>query len=213
METEKLKIFHDSGYLGTATREEVHRIGHWHETFHCWFVKKSNKKNYILFQLRSSEKKDFPDLLDITSAGHLLHDEEVADGVREIKEEIGVDLVIDDLISIGIIKDEIITKDIIDKEVAHVFVHLFNQPISNLKLQKEEVSGIVQIDFESFYDLWINGREHIEVEALELNVKHEVITSNKVLKKAMFLPHSHSYYSCVLERIKALLDRKTNMIN
>lgn len=34
MENEKLKIFNDSGYLGIATREEVHRIGHWHETFH-----------------------------------------------------------------------------------------------------------------------------------------------------------------------------------
>jgi hypothetical protein len=62
METEQLKIFDENrNPIGVASREDVHRLGYWHETFHCWFV-------------------------DITAAGHLMADESVEDGVREIKE-------------------------------------------------------------------------------------------------------------------------------
>ena len=68
-------------------REEIHRLGYWHETFHCWFVKKVHNEWMIYFQLRSKEKADYPLLLDITAAGHLLAGETINDGIREIDEE------------------------------------------------------------------------------------------------------------------------------
>ncbi len=36
MHNEILIIFDEAGNrIGTAPREEVHQLGHWHETFHC----------------------------------------------------------------------------------------------------------------------------------------------------------------------------------
>lgn len=97
--SERLKIFDEDRFqIGIATRDEVHRFGFWHETFHCWFVSEEAGTYYIYLQLRSATKKDYPNLLDITAAGHLLADETVQDGIREIKEEIGIDLTIEDLI-------------------------------------------------------------------------------------------------------------------
>ncbi|WP_345893255.1 NUDIX hydrolase [Ferdinandcohnia quinoae] len=104
MGNEYFKIFDDDrNEIGVASRSDVHRLGHWHETFHCWFVTKDEGTDYLLLQLRSDTKQDYPNLFDITAAGHLLADETVQDGVREIKEEIGIDVSYTDLVSLGII--------------------------------------------------------------------------------------------------------------
>lgn len=93
MENELLKVFDSEGTLkGTASRAEVHKRGLWHETFHCWFLSKEDGRIFIHFQLRGPDKKNFANMLDITAAGHLSSDESVKDGVREIKEELGISL-------------------------------------------------------------------------------------------------------------------------
>lgn len=52
--TEWLTIFDfERNILGKKLRDEVHRDGDWHETFHCWFVEKMMKicsyiSNYAL---------------------------------------------------------------------------------------------------------------------------------------------------------------------
>lgn len=119
--------------------------------FHCWFLKNENNIDYIYFQLRSKVKNDFPNLLDITAAGHILADETVGEGFREIKEELGMDVSMEDLELIGVIKDCIITENFIDKEFGNVYMYRVNEePV--YKLQKEEVSGIVRTKFKNFYD-------------------------------------------------------------
>ncbi|MFE4712635.1 NUDIX domain-containing protein [Paenibacillus sp. NPDC056722] len=103
MNSEILKIFDDNrNTIGVSTREEVHRLGLWHETFHCWFISREGNKDYIYLQLRSDQKKDYPNLLDITAAGHLLAHETVLDGIREVHEEIGIEVTIDELESLGV---------------------------------------------------------------------------------------------------------------
>ncbi|WP_338030783.1 hypothetical protein [Cytobacillus citreus] len=58
MEKEKLKIFNQRREpIGVAAREEVHRLGLWHETFHCWFVRREDGVDYVYLQIRSSKKK------------------------------------------------------------------------------------------------------------------------------------------------------------
>ncbi|WP_107840072.1 NUDIX hydrolase [Metasolibacillus meyeri] len=102
MDSELLKVFDRNGaHIGTATRAEVHSKGLWHETFHCWFVSKEKNNYFLHFQLRSAEKRDYPNLLDISAAGHINAAESVVDGIREVYEELGVDVAIEDLIYIG----------------------------------------------------------------------------------------------------------------
>lgn len=55
--TEWLTIFDsERNTLGKKLRDEVHRDGDWHETFHCWFVEKDAKDIFLYFQLRSKIK-------------------------------------------------------------------------------------------------------------------------------------------------------------
>ena len=124
MESEKLKIFDEyRNQIGVATRKDVHKLGYWHEAFHCWFISEEKGTNYLYLQLRSHKKKDYPNLLDITAAGHLLANETVQDGVREIKEEVGIDIPFQELIFLGIVDYCVIREDFIDKEIANVFLY------------------------------------------------------------------------------------------
>jgi len=199
METEMLRIFDiHHNPIGIASRDEVHRKGYWHETFHCWVL----EGNQIFFQLRSLDKKDYPGLLDITAAGHLLANETVEDGIREIQEEIGLQPTFADMIPIGVIKNEITLDSIIDLEFSHVFVYEGHNVIKHCVLDQEEVSGLVQATFSSFYDL-VRGRcEMIEVEGIDSNHLGVRQTIQKMIGLRDLVPHDQNYLLEVTKRIK-----------
>ena len=71
-------------------REDVHRDGDWHKSIHIWIV---NDKNEVLLQKRSSNKDCYPNMWDISCAGHLTAgDTSISGALREIKEELGLDI-------------------------------------------------------------------------------------------------------------------------
>lgn len=206
MSIEMIKIYDEQkNPLGITSRDIVHQKGYWHDTFHCWFLKNENNIDYIYFQLRSKVKNDFPNLLDITAAGHILANETVGEGIREIKEELGMDVSMEDLELIGVIKDCIITENFIDKEFGNVYMYRVNEePI--YKLQKEEVSGIVRTKFKNFYDFVFEKRTEITVNGFIINTYDEKLEITKSVTKEDFVPHSGSYLKDVVTIIKNVMD-------
>lgn len=209
MESELLKIFDDHrNSIGVATREEVHKMGYWHETFHCWFISRENGVDYIHFQIRSETKKDYPNLLDITAAGHILAHETVYDGIREVQEEVGIHVSFDELISLGTIKYCVTIEDFIDKELAHVFLYENKKTMDEYKLQIEEVAGIVKAEFNRFSELWLGEMDKITVEGFEMNEAGEKLSIHKTVDKSNFVQHEHSYYESIIrlmrEKMKSL---------
>ena len=204
---EKIKIFdHDKNEIGMATRDEVHRLGHWHETFHCWFTSVEDGKEYIYFQLRSLTKKDYPNLLDITAAGHILAEETVEDGIREIKEELGIHVVMDDLVPLGVFECSIKIDDYINNEFSHVFLYHRNHDIADFKLQPEEVRGIMKSKFASFYDLWMGLKEEIHIEGYIINENGEKVMVNQTVGKEAFTPNINSYYEKLVKRCRSFFN-------
>jgi len=68
-------------------RKDVHRDGDWHSSVHVWFV--DSDKN-VLIQLRSSFKDTFPNLWDVSCAGHIEGFNSPLETVlRECEEEVG----------------------------------------------------------------------------------------------------------------------------
>ncbi|MBM7661045.1 isopentenyldiphosphate isomerase [Bacillus mesophilus] len=200
---EKLKIFDDNkNQIGVASRGDVHKHGYWHEAFHCWFIGKERGKDYIYLQLRSKGKQDYPNLLDITSAGHLLSDETVRDGVREIKEEIGIDVAFEELVMLGVLDYCVTKENFIDKEMAHVFLYRSNLSFNDFTLQAEEVSGIVRANFDDFADLWFGVKEEIEIGGFEINHDGKKVELEETVSKDRFVPHQISFYQEVVQRIR-----------
>ncbi|MDF2946553.1 MAG: hydrolase [Bacillales bacterium] len=208
MENELLKIFDENhNNIGITSREEVHRLGYWHESIHFWFISKSNEKYYIYLQIRSKSKKDYPGLLDITAAGHILAEETIQDGIREVKEEVGIDVSFDCLIPLGIINYSVIKEDFIDKEIANVFLYLNDRDLEDFSLQTEEVSGIVRAEFRDFVKLF-----HGEVETINVQgYVHDFEGNKKLLDKSVgkinFVQHPSSYYEDIIMKITDVIGR------
>ena len=195
MEQELLKVFDDKhNPIGVKTREEIHRLGLWHETFQCWFIGNHEGKQYVYLQLRSNLKKDYPGLLDITAAGHLLESETVFDGIREVKEELGIDVVFEELYSLGVLKYSVTTADLIDNELAHVFIYDCSLEWDQFTLQAEEVSGIVRAEISQFVSLWEGELEELEI--IGFRVEDDGTTSpiHEIVGKTNFVPHAQLYY-------------------
>lgn len=71
-------------------RSAVHRDGDWHRAVHIWIV---NDKGEILLQRRAPDKDTHPNFWDISVGGHLqTGDDPLTGAVREVKEEIGLDI-------------------------------------------------------------------------------------------------------------------------
>lgn len=201
-EQEQYRIFtRDREYIGIASREEVHKKGYWHETFHFWLLTKREGKYYLYFQLRSDNKKDYPGLLDITAAGHLLHNEKIEDGIREVEEEIGLSLAFEELKYLGVFPYEKELEGFIDKEHAHVFLLIREIPLQEFTLQKEEVSGIFLVPLEEFRDLWFFNQEEIEIDGFAESQEGKRDASKRKVAKANFVPHSDDFYQEVLYSI------------
>ncbi|MEA3319350.1 MAG: NUDIX domain-containing protein [Bacillota bacterium] len=202
-ELEQFKVFtKQREYVGIASREEIHQKGYWHETFHFWLVAEIDGENYLYFQLRSEDKKDYPGLLDITAAGHLLHNENVEDGIREVKEEIGLNVAIEELIYLGAFPYEKVLEDFIDKEHAHVLLLKREIPLQEFTLQQEEVSGMYLVPIDGFMDLWFKDyQDTILIEGLFENKDGKREASKCKVNKANFVPHSDGFYRDVLNAI------------
>jgi isopentenyldiphosphate isomerase len=205
LEQEKLAVLNESGdRIGVTSRSEVHAKGYWHETFHCWFARYDDdlKETFIYFQLRSDNKKDFPGLLDITAAGHILSDEKIEDGVREVHEELGIKVKFEELEDLGIVKGELIQEGMIDREHTNVF--LYTKPVSyeEYQLQPAEVSGIFSSSLSDFKSLIQHDKAEIELEGFVVTkggVKNFI--SEKV-GYHHFVPHERSYLIEIIDRIE-----------
>lgn len=72
------------------TREECHKQGLWHRAVYAFVF---NKNGDVLLQKRSKTKKLWPNLWDVTVGGHVLVGEFGYQAlIREVKEELGIDI-------------------------------------------------------------------------------------------------------------------------
>lgn len=156
MRDEWFDVFNAQGEkTAVAPRAEVHRFGLWHQTFHCWVLAYEKTVGWkVLVQLRQWDKDIFPDLLDVSCAGHLQAGEEIADGVRELEEELGIAVSFDRLHPCGVIAVEyLLTETLIDRERSHVFLLRDDRSCQDYSFQKSEISGLFHIQLEAFRGL------------------------------------------------------------
>jgi isopentenyldiphosphate isomerase len=156
---ELLDILDESGQPTgeVLAKSEVHRLGLWHRCFHCWICGSDPSGSYLLLQRRAATKDTWPGYLDITAAGHLSAGEETLDGLREIEEELGLQVDPERLIPLGTIRIEQQLPAGYDRELHEVFLLHDNTSPENLRLQIEEVESIYRLDLDDVQTLYETG--------------------------------------------------------
>ena len=184
---EKIRIFdEDYTYIRDESRDIAHQEGYWHETIQCWLV--DEKSVYI--QKRSASKNDFPSLFDITAAGHIMAHETVEDGIREIKEELGIDIDRTKLHAKGIIRDVIELPNFFDYEFANLFVYETHFSPSVFTLQREEVEGLYTVNRQKFIAFC---KQEIAV----LTCRNIFTNETSLIELTDFVPHQQHYFNAV----------------
>ena len=129
------------------TRDDCHKNGLWHKAVVVFIISMDNKK--VLLQQRSSNKKLWPNLWDITAGGHVLSGEfGYQTVIRETKEEIGIDINKNDLEFIGCSTSENISGDIINRHFNEYYIVHRDIDIKDIVLQEDEVQDIKWFDKE-----------------------------------------------------------------
>ena len=158
---EKFDILNDRGeFTGEVkTRDEVHKQGLWHRAVVLFVI---NDLDEVLLQKRSSTKKMWPNLWDITAGGHVLTNEFGYEAIiRETKEEINLDLKREDLTFIGCTISKNINNGLIDNHFNEFYVVHKNIDINTLTIDANEVSALKWISKDELITKIHNNYEDI----------------------------------------------------
>ncbi len=140
-------------FVEALPRSLVHEQGLWHQTFHCLVVRPTHKS--VILQERSPNKATFAGLCDLSVTGHLEAGETPIDGIRELREELGIDASIDQLVPVGV---RLLADDLgeghTNRERVHVFFMADDRPLADYRPPADEVSALVEIGTEDFVRLF-----------------------------------------------------------
>jgi isopentenyl-diphosphate delta-isomerase len=121
-------------------KSEVHRDGDWHGAAHLWIL---NREGQILIQRRSPTKENWPNLWDVSVAGHISAGEgPVEAALREAKEELGITLDPGECRYLFTVAEQVSLNNrrYVDNEYHHVFLVEKDLDVGDLKFTDGEVA-------------------------------------------------------------------------
>lgn len=205
MYKESLDVYNACGEaLGrTKPRHLAHRDGDWHRTFHCWVIyTDASGQDMIVFQQRNEGVELWPGKLDITAAGHYRSGEGIEGGVREIQEELGLEISVDQLLYAGIrVNIDEFQPGIRNHEFQEIYFLVNNQDLTAYSPQIEEVAGLTVIPIPLILQLFAREISQITVSGVSWTGSEEkfpaLISSETVYSLADFIPTLDQYYQRV----------------
>lgn len=134
----------------SKTKAEIHEHGLWHNSSHIWIY---NSNGEIMLQLRAKDKYSYPGLWDISAAGHTDSGETpIESAVREMKEEIGLDVTPEQLEFGGKRKfsQPIENTDWYENEFGYIYFYKYDGRVNDLSMPDGEVEKLEFISIDRF---------------------------------------------------------------
>ena len=177
---ELIEVLDDNGNKTgiIKTKSEIKRNGDYHRAIRVVIV---NSNNEVLFQKRSNKKKIFPNLWSIYLTGHVKANEEPIDAlIREVKEEIGIDILSNELEYLYTIKEEKKKKDYDERIFFDTYLLRKDIDINELKMNNE-VIGVQFLTLDEIKYLQDNNSKMIIPDDYEVILN--VLEENRKIKR------------------------------
>lgn len=195
--------------LGTEERLKAHLDGHWHKTFHFWVVS-PGEGGRVLYQYRSPQMNNFPDMLDVSAAGHLLAGEQMEQGIREAEEELGITVNPNQIHSLGYrveVADQ--TNGQRNREYQKVHIALLDIDLNELNPQIEEVSGLYWVPINGGVELFLRHIEQLECSGIVYDSElKKWSNTTRLFTLKNFLPRIQQYYLTMHIMAERLIEGK-----
>jgi isopentenyldiphosphate isomerase len=145
----------DGRAIGTMERAAVHREGTWHRCFHCLILSGADASLDVVLQRRARLGVDYPGLLDVTVAGHVLSGETVLEAAsREIREELGVEVASESLKLLGEYRLIVEASGIWARELTDVFAVHDDRSPDAYRCDPVEVESVLTLPLTAAIKLW-----------------------------------------------------------
>lgn len=161
-----------------ASKADIFNDGLLHGASHVWIWRANNGTPEILLQKRAAQKRTWPNLYDISAAGHIdLSESPLSAALRETYEEIGVTVREADLLLFGVQKVYMIAGDgSIENEFQWLFLLKLPDNIE-FQIQTEEVALLKWKSLDNF--------------------RREIRESDN-----QYVPHGNLYFETVISSIE-----------
>ncbi len=148
-------------------RDTIHKLGKWHRGIRVFIL---NDKNQVLLQQRSANKESYPNIWDLSAAGHVESGSTSIDtAIREVSEELGLTITRDELNYLGTHTDsDNISENFIGNAFYDIFFVQKNVDITTLTLQPDEVSNVKWLPFSELVDLVNSDHPEYIIDLIEI---------------------------------------------
>ena len=162
---ELLTVYNEDGRpAGTKTRSQVHEDGDWHMLVFVLAARIATEGRRVLLQVRSGPQDPYEGQIDVSAAGHVHANESPREAaVREIREEVGIDLLSDDLISLGV-RRLTNPSGVCKKAIQNFFLCLRPIHLEQARFNSE-VGGFLEVDLDEFADFIDAKRDRLPAQA------------------------------------------------
>lgn len=208
MADELIDIFDEEfNFIRTAMKYEAHAKGWWHKIFFCWIIRKYEDGRWkALLQLRHKNKKIGGGLLDASSAGHFAAGENLEQALyREVLEELGLELDFKNIVNFGLGKRISGDDKIKNAEIVHKCYAITEQKLESLTLQREELDGIFELDFDDAIALFSDKQLQINLNGLIFDEKDQYKKKMKQVSVADFMDYGKNTYRDFFIKLKETL--------
>ena len=184
---EKFDVLTETGEYANRieSRENCHKYGFWHKAVAMFMI---NSKGQVLLQKRSANKKLWPNMWDMTAGGHVLAGEFGFEAIiREIQEELGIEINKNDILFIGSAVSTNIKGDIINRHFNEYYIINKDVDEKTLNLQIEEVADIKWFDKDEVLERIKNINERMPaykgIKGIVLSEKPLIKTTTNKIKR------------------------------
>jgi isopentenyldiphosphate isomerase len=188
-------------------RGPIHRDGDWHLAFFCWIVRAGPHGPELVLQKRSARKDVFPGRFDASAAGHVRFGETRAEMVREVAEELGLEVDEAELLRLPWHRQEHFHPNgLIDREHHELNLWRCDQPLEAYRPSPVEVDGLISVPADELAELMEGRRASLETDYVSFDAGGRPRRRTIRLTSDDFVPYDDGYHRALAWRAKEIVN-------